>query len=287
MKIKVAKCAGFCFGVKRAINIAENALKGLRGGDKIYSLGPIIHNPQVVDSLFKKGLEVIKGLEKINSGTVIISSHGAPVETLEDIKEKGIRLIDATCPFVKYAQNIVKDLKKEGYGIVIVGDSTHPEVKALRSIAGNSLVLTLSPKGRGKGKGVKLGVISQTTQNKVSYINEIKKILNQDFSEVKIFNTICNDTAKRQSATRGILKGCDLAIVIGGKNSANTKRLWQICKESGVDSFHIETELELKKEWFKGRKGVGITSGASTPDSMVKNAITRIKKMTASTYAVE
>ena len=275
MKIKVAKCAGFCFGVKRAINIAEGALKGLKDGDRIYSLGALIHNPQVVEELFKKGLQVVASPEKIKSGTVIISSHGAPVEELEEIKKKKVQLIDATCPFVKYAQNIVRELKKGGYRIIIVGDSAHPEVKALNSIAGKSR------------KSKKLGIISQTTQNKVNYINEIQKILNEDFSEVKIFNTICNDTSKRQSATRSLLKDCDLMIVIGGKNSANTKRLWQICKESGVDSFHIETELELKKEWFKGRKGVGITSGASTPDWIVKNVITKIKKMTASTYAVE
>jgi len=274
MKIKVARCAGFCFGVKRAINIAENALKESKGRDRIYSRGAIIHNPQVVEELFKKGLRVISGLEKIKSGTVIISSHGAPLEAMEDIKRKGIKLIDATCPFVKYAQNIVKNLKKDGYEIIIVGDSAHPEVKALKSIADKALTLPSPINGRGK----KLGVISQTTQNKENYINEIKKILNRDFSEVKIFNTICNDTSKRQLATRRLLEDCDLMIVIGGKNSANTKRLWQICKESGVDSFHVETELEVKKDWFNGKKRVGITSGASTPDSMVRKITERIRR---------
>jgi len=266
MEIKVARCAGFCFGVKRAINIAENALKGLKAGENIYSFGPIIHNPQVVEGLLKKGLHVAGGLKEIKSGTAIISSHGAPIEILKEIKKKKIKLIDATCPFVKYAQHIVKGLKKDGYRIIIVGDSTHPEVKALKSIAGKDRV------------SKKIGVISQTTQNKENYINEIKKILGEDFSEIKVFNTICNDTSKRQSAARSLLKDCDLMIVIGGKNSANTKRLWQICKESGVDSFHIETELEVSKEWFKGKHCVGITSGASTPDSMVKKIIERIRR---------
>jgi len=266
MKIKIARCAGFCFGVKRAINIAENALNGLRSEEKIYSFGAIIHNPQVVEGLFKKELQVINGLEAIKGGTVIISSHGAPVEILEEIKKKKIKLIDATCPFVKYAQNIVKNLKKEGYGIIIVGDSAHPEVRALKSIAGKDKL------------SKKIGIISQTTQSKVNYINEIRKIMEKDFSEVKVFNTICNDTSKRQSATRSLLKDCDLMIVIGGKNSANTRRLWQICKESGVDSFHIETELELDKAWFKGKSCVGITSGASTPNSMVEKVVEIIKK---------
>jgi len=269
MQIKVARRAGFCFGVKRAINIAENALKELKPGDKIYSLGPIIHNPQVVEGLFKKGLQVISGLEKVKSGTVIISSHGAPLETAGDIRKKGMKLIDATCPFVKYAQNIVRGLKKEGYGIVIVGDSAHPEVKALKSIAGKNK------------NSKKLGVISQTTQSKENYIKEIEKILKQGFSEVKIFNTICNDTSERQLAARRLLEDCDIVIVVGGKNSANTKRLWQICKESGVDSFHVETELELSKDWFNGRKCVGITSGASTPDLMVKMVIKRIRFLAA------
>jgi 4-hydroxy-3-methylbut-2-enyl diphosphate reductase len=278
MKIKVARCAGFCFGVKRAINIAKNALKDLKSGDRIYSFGAIIHNPQVVEELFKEGLQVISGLEKIKGGTVIISSHGAPLEMIRDLKKKGMKLIDATCPFVKYAQNIVKDLKKEGYGIVIIGDSAHPEVKALKSIAGKTLTLTSLINGRGeKNKERKIGVISQTTQSKENYINEIGKILKQGFSEIRIFNTICNDTSKRQLATRRLLEDCDLMIVVGGKNSANTKRLWQICKESGVDSFHIETELEVNKKWFNGKKRVGITSGASTPDSMVKKIVAKIK----------
>jgi len=269
MRIKVAKYAGFCFGVKRAINIAESALNEMGGREKIYSFGAIIHNPQVVEGLFKKGLKVISGLGEVKEGIVIISSHGAPVEILEGIRKKKIKLIDATCPFVKYAQNIVKRLKREGYRIIIVGDSAHPEVKALKSIAGKDR------------PSKKIGVISQTTQSRANYINEIKGILEKDFSEVKIFNTICNDTSKRQSATRSLLKDCDLMIVIGGKNSANTRRLWQICKESGVDSFHIETESELDKKWFKGKKVVGVTSGASTPDSMVKIIVNRIKELAA------
>jgi 4-hydroxy-3-methylbut-2-enyl diphosphate reductase len=277
MKIKVARCAGFCFGVKRAINIAKNALKDLKQGDRIYSFGAIIHNPQVVEELFKEGLQVISGLEEIKGGTVIISSHGAPLEMTRNLKKKGMKLIDATCPFVKYAQNIVKDLKKKGYGIVIVGDSAHPEVKALKSIAGKTLTLTSPINGRGEKSKKKIGVISQTTQSKKNYINEIGKILKQGFCEIRIFNTICNDTSKRQLATRRLLEDCDLMIVVGGKNSANTKRLWQICKESGVDSFHIETELEVNKKWFNGKKRVGITSGASTPDLMVKKIVKKIK----------
>jgi len=264
MKIKVAGHSGFCFGVKRAINIAEATLRKRDKKEVIYSLGPIIHNPQVVKELSEKGIRVIKRINRLKKGTVIVSSHGVSMETLDKIKKKGLKTVDATCPFVKNAHNIVKALKKEGYNIVILGDRKHPEVKALLSLA-----------GRGN-KGKKIGVVSQTTQNKDNYINGISDILKRDFQEVRIFNTICNDTAHRQTLTRRLLNECDVMIVVGGKNSANTRRLWQICKESGVDSYHIETGDELQKCYFKGKKCAGIVSGASTPDSMVKKVVKTI-----------
>lgn len=265
MQIKIAKHSGFCFGVHRAIDIAHSALKDAKNKHSLYSLGPIIHNPQVVDSLCKKGIKVIKILRGIKGGAVIISSHGAPLRIIERLKRKNITIIDATCPFVKYAQNIVKDLKRQGYQIIIVGDRIHPEVKALRSIAGKKITSD------------RIGIISQTTQNKNNYIKEISGILESDFKEVRIFDTICKDASKRQASTRELLKECDFMVVVGGKNSANTKRLWQICKESGVDCIHIERDSELNKKCFKGKRCVGITSGASTPDEMVKLVCKKIK----------
>lgn len=265
MQIKVARCSGFCFGVQRAIDIAESALKELKGKKYIYSLGPIIHNPQVVEALSKKGLYVIDNVNRIKNGVILISSHGAPVSLVQRIKKKNIKLIDATCPFVKEAQRIVAGLKKHGYKIIIVGDNKHPEVKALRGIAGKGI------------NSKKIGIVSQTTQNKDNYIKEISEVLKGDFSEARIFNTICKDTSERQTLTKALLKECDLMLIIGGRNSANTKRLWQICKESGVDSFHIETESELDRRQFVGKRSVGLTSGASTPDWVVKKVVERIK----------
>ena len=265
MQIKVARCSGFCFGVRRAINIARKALRDLKRGEDIYSLGHIIHNPQVVEELSKKGLRVIGNVNSIKKGAVIISSHGAPIKVIELIKRKKIRLIDATCPFVKYAHEIVRGLKKMGYSIAVVGDKAHPEVKALMSIAGSQRY------------SKKIGIISQTTQNKDNYIKEIIELLKEDFSEARIFNTICKDTFIRQSLTRVLLKECDLMLIVGGRNSANTKRLWQICKESGVDSFHIETDTELRENWFYNRRCVGITSGASTPQAMVKKVTEKVR----------
>ena len=267
MQAKIATHSGFCFGVKRAINIAEKTLKSEKGKNKIYSLGHIIHNPQVVEALLKEGLDVATSVDDIKTGTVIISSHGAPKEVIEKIKKKKVRLVDATCPFVKYAQDIVKDLVKEGYAVAIVGDKEHPEVKALLSLAGKAK------------KGNKIGIISQTTQSKDNYSRGISDILKEDFSEVRIFNTICNDTSRRQELARRLLKECDAMVIVGGKNSANTRRLWQICKESGVDSYHIETDSELEECAFSGKKCVGVVSGASTPDSIVAKVAKKIEKL--------
>lgn len=269
MRIKVARHCGFCFGVKRAINIAENALKGSKDKKNIYSLGAIIHNPQVVDSLSKKGLRVITSIDDIKKGAVIISSHGAPKGVIERIKKKRIKLIDATCPFVKHAHDIVRTLKRQAYRIIVIGDKSHPEVKALLSLAGKET------------KSKKIGIVSQTTQSKDNYLKGILDILKDDFSEARIFNTICSDTTERQRLTHELLDKCDVMIVVGGKNSANTRRLWQICKESGVDGYHIEIEKELKKDYFIGKKCAGVVSGASTPDSTVKKVTQKINKLTS------
>jgi len=267
MQIKVAKHSGFCFGVKRAINIVDRAVENSNCKNSIYSLGPVIHNPQVVERLSKKGLKVVKDIGSIRKGTVIIPSHGAPKEVVDRLKKKNLNLIDATCPFVKNAHHIVKDLKKKCYRIIIIGDRKHPEVKTILSLAGKTV------------KSKKVGIISQTTQTKDNYLKGILDTLKQDnFSEVKIFNTICNDTSKRQRLARALLKECDVMLVVGGKNSANTKRLYDICRSSGVDSYHIEEDSELEKNFFTGKKCVGVVSGASTPDEMVKKVVNRIKK---------
>lgn len=269
MKIKTAPNTGFCFGVKRAIGIAEEVLKNSEyKKNTIYSLGAVIHNPQVVNSLSQKGLKVIKNINGIKKGTVLVSSHGAPKDIIEKIRKKKLKLIDATCPFVKYAQDIVRDLRKDSYRIIIKGDKKHPEVKALLSLAGNR-------------RGKKIAVISQTTQSKKDYLESVSDILKEekDFSEIRVFNTICNDTSNRQLQTFNLLKKCDVMVVIGGRNSANTKRLYQICKESGVNTYHIEVESELKKKFFLEKKCVGIISGASTPHSVVKKVVEKIKNL--------
>ena len=277
MRVRVANHSGFCFGVKRAIKIAEKTLASSKGAKNIYSLGSIIHNPQVVGALSKKGLKVIKDINDARTGTVIISSHGAPIEIVTKIKKKKLDLVDATCPFVKNAHNIVKDLKSKGYDVIVIGDKKHPEVKALLSLTGASPTAGVAhPRG---GRGKKVAFVSQTTQSKDNYLRGIFDILKEDFSEARIFNTICSDTAQRQALAKKFLKECDVMMVVGGKNSANTRRLYQICRESGVDSHHIETEKEIKKKWFFKKKSCGVVSGASTPDEMVKKITKKIKTL--------
>jgi len=270
MRVKVAKHSGFCFGVRRAIRIAHATLSNSQPDKKIYSLGPIIHNPQVVRELERKGLRVAKDICEIRCGTVIISSHGAPKEVIEEIKRKRIELIDATCPFVKYAHDIVKRLKKEGYRIIIIGDKAHPEVKALLSTAGPQ-----------DNRISKIGVVSQTTQTKDKYIEGALRLLRAGFSEIRIFNSLCKDTLKRQLQARRLLRSCDAMVVVGGKNSANTRRLFEICKESGVDSYHIEDENDLRQDYFIGKRCIGVISGASTPDRTVKRVVKLLRQMKA------
>ena len=283
MRVRVASHSGFCFGVKRAIKIAEKTLASSKGSKNIYSLGSIIHNPQVVGALSKKGLKVIKDIIDARSGTIIISSHGAPIEIVNKIKKKKLALVDATCPFVKNAHNIVKNLKSKGYDVIVIGDKKHPEVKALLSLTRT----TPGPgSGRpGSGSGKKVAFVSQTTQSKDNYLRGIFDILKEDFSEARIFNTICSDTAQRQALAKKFLKECDVMMVVGGKDSANTRRLYQICRESGVDSHHIETEKEIKKKWFFKKRSCGVVSGASTPDEMVKKVTKKISEVT--TYGMK
>ena len=268
MQVKVANHSGFCFGVRRAIKIAGETLRRSEKKSSIYSLNPIIHNPQVVGDLSKKGLMPLRDICSIKKGTVIISSHGAPKNTIDRLRKKGIKIVNAMCPFVKNAHDIVKNLRKKGYRVVILGDKKHPEVKALWSLVGR------------QKDSKKIGIVSQTTQTRSNYIEGILDILKGDFREIRIFNTICNDTARRQKLTKDLLGQCDVMVVVGGKNSANTRRLLEICKESGVNSFHIETPDELKRSCFKDKRCAGVVSGASTPDSMVRKVTQKIKSLT-------
>ena len=267
--VELAKHSGFCFGVRRAIRLAQNAVKTRK---TIYSLGPLIHNRQEVERLEKRGIHVIEKLSEIKSGTLIIRSHGVHPELMKKAKEKGLSIIDATCPFVKKVQELSTLLQKEDYEVIVVGEKDHPEILSLRGV---KVVAKVSDTEKYK-KRKKLGVISQTTQA-IENFSEVVGALLKKTSELKVFNTICESTLRRQKSAYELACRCDLMLVVGGYNSANTRRLAEICKKSRTETHHIETADEIKSSWLKGEKNIGITAGASTPDWIIRKVTDFLK----------
>ena len=277
LRIRICEFSDFCFGVKRAISLAEEAVKKYPG--PVFSLGPLIHNQQVVDELSKKGLGVLRDLKKIKKGTIVIRSHGIASDVLNEVKKKKIDIVDATCPFVKNAQRIAKKLSEDGYALVIIGDKGHPEVKSLKSFSGNRalVIATESDAKKLKLKKGKIGIIAQTTQSVKNFLDVISELMKKDFNEVRIFNTICRDADMRQKSTKRCSKDNDMVIVVGGRNSANTKRLYEICRSMGTQAHYIETGCEIKNRWLKGKRDIGIVSGASTPRWIVDDVVKTLK----------
>jgi len=274
VEIFVAKSSGFCFGVKRAINTANKCATENKGG--IYTLGPIIHNPQVVKKLESSQIYAKKSVEEISSGTVIIRSHGAKLGEYRAAKEKGLNIVDATCPFVKKAQDLVQLLTDEGYAVILVGEKDHPEVKGLVSYGAADIRVVESPEElKDLPRKKKIGIVAQTTVPREKLEAVVSFCLNKA-SEIKVFNTICNATSIRQEESGELAKKVDLMIIVGGRNSANTRRLAEICKTIQPRTYHIEVADEIDFSWFDGVTKVGITSGASTPDWVVNEVVERI-----------
>lgn len=268
MKIIMAPKAGFCPGVKRALELAKKTAKDSE--KKIYTLGPLIHNPQVVEDLAKQGIKEVKDISDIPEGVIIIRSHGVGPEVFQKANEMGLQIVDATCPFVKKAHEIGKSLSQKGYQVVVVGDREHPEVTGILGWTGDrGLVVETPEEAKKVSLENKLGVISQTTQPEENF-NQIVEELNHHAEEVNAYNTICHATRDRQSAAIQLAQQADLMIVMGGKNSANTQKLAGLCIEAGTPTHHIETVAELDPNWLKGKNTVGITAGASTPDWIIE-----------------
>ena len=270
MKIYRARYGGVCFGVKRAI---EMALKATRKKSNVYSLGPLIHNRVAVESLKKQGIITVEKINDIKSGKVIIRSHGIPPALLKKLKRKKVEIIDATCPRVRRAQRYVERLITEGYYVVIIGEKDHPEVKGLLGYAGNRAVMYSKDL---KLKKHKIGVVPQTTLDLV-HLNEAIANLVPSVSEMKIYNTICKATILRTKEAMRIAEKVDMMLVVGGKNSANTTRLYQMCKKI-KPSYHIESVDDVRTDWFESVKTIGVTAGASTPKEQVEEVIDFIKK---------
>jgi len=276
MKIQLASSYGFCFGVKRAIEIAEE-----HRGSKTY--GPLIHNKDEINRLkegFNIGLaEKFEDVESTDS--VVIRTHGIPKNELAKLKAQDNQIIDATCPYVTTPQNIVKKMSEEGYSIVIFGDANHPEIKGVVSYATypDDAFIVLEPEEleelplRGK-----VAVVSQTTKKPEDFAKIVTALMITR-KEIRVFNTICNATFENQDAAAELAIDADVMIVIGGKHSSNTKQLHSICKRDCDDSYLIENETELESSWFNGKELCGISAGASTPDWIVQNVIDEIQEM--------
>ena len=268
-KIILAESAGVCFGVERALEKSFEVVEDNGGKSPVYSLGPMIHNPQVISRLEKSGVKVIDKLAEADKGTVMIRAHGVPINTRKEAKSLGLKVVDLTCPIVKKLQHSVKKLTEEGYFVIIVGDKNHPEIIGAISFADPENVVVVSHKDEIDTEVFlkkRLGVVAQTTIAFVTFSEVVNEILAREVSEVKIFNTICEDIFNKQREAVRIAKEVDLMIVIGGKNSSNTTKIAKLCREVNPDTYQIETIDEIRSLGVELEdKTIGVTAGASTP----------------------
>lgn len=266
-RIVLAEVAGFCFGVRRAVEMTETYRREHTG--RVTTLGPIIHNEQVISRMRAEGVETAVELQAISEGTVVLSAHGVAPAVVAQARKQGLRMLDVTCPFVTKVHLRAKLLHEQGYQILLVGDRGHTEVKgvvgAVKALGGSVTVVTGPEEIAHIALGKKVGVISQTTQfasNFGAIVAEVSKVA----VEVRAFNTVCNATEELQDAAVRMARQVQVALVVGGKKSANTRRLRELCAAEGIPAYHIETAAEIEPGWLEGYSVIGITGGASTPD---------------------
>lgn len=266
MKVLVAEKCGFCHGVRNAISVAE---KILAEEENVYSLGPIIHNKDVVDRLARSGLETVSTVEEIHSGTALIRSHGAAPAQISTLKDKGVKIVDATCVLVKRVQRIAAELEREGYKVVIIGEENHPEVQAVVGCARDVVVLADESDLHKLPANAKLGVVFQTTQNPEDVGRMLGTIGRGNFSELKVINTLCREAIKRQESAVQLCRKVEIMFVLGGLESANTRRLAELCTRVNPQTFHLQNWAELDQSVLFGKTTAGVTAGASTPDWII------------------
>jgi (E)-4-hydroxy-3-methyl-but-2-enyl pyrophosphate reductase len=262
---------GFCYGVDRAVRTVLKEARQRR--TPIYTLGPLLHNPQMVDMLKTKQIIPVENISKVTEGVVAFRSHGIMKEEEEYIRNHGLEGIDTTCPWVKRVRKHALYLQKNGYKVIIAGDAGHPEVKSVLSYLSNDgMVLNhLSPI-----EAKKVGVVSQTTLDLETFLSVIQGLAVKA-GELRIYNTICESTSTRRAEATELARTVEVMLIVGGKNSSNTTKLYTTVKAIQPESYHIETEDELRQEWFAGVKRVGIAGGASTPDFIIDNVERRVK----------
>jgi len=292
MKVIVAENCGFCPGVKNAISIAEKVLTKHRkvscGEKNVYSLGPIIHNKDVVERLAEAGLKTVDSVGQIpplsSGGTVLIRSHGAAPKQIAELKKKGVNIVDATCVLVKRVQRIAKELGRGGYKVVVIGDENHPEVQAVVGSASSVVVLADESDLHKLPSNGKLGIVCQTTQSQEHFSRMLGAIGRHGFSELKVINTLCREAIKRQESAVQLCKQVDIMFVLGGLESANTCRLAELCKKYNNQTFHLQNWSEFDRSVLFGKNRAlpqvaGVTAGASTPEWIIAEFVENLAKI--------
>jgi len=275
--IRKAKVQGFCFGVAITVKKAEEAIAG---GASVTTLGHVVHNPQMVESLKGRGLRNASSVEDVDSGTLFVRAHGLPVQVFERAKEKNLEILDATCPMVTKIHVQAERLKADGYKIIVIGDPDHPEVKGtLSHVPGAWSIQTVEDVDR-LPRGSRVGVVVQSTFSGIRF-TDIVKALSAKYYEVRAVNTICTDTHNRQSEATQLAKEVEVMVVVGGKTSANTKHLAELAESNGARAYHIESPDELHAEWFDGVAVAGLMSGASTPGWLVDEVAARMEALSS------
>lgn len=276
MRVEVARHAGVCYGVERALKLADEAAAQ---GRVVHTLGPLIHNPQAVAELKTRGVEVAACLEDVDDGILVIRSHGVDPAIIAAAEDKGLDVVDATCPFVSAAHTCARELAEAGYSVVIVGEEEHPEVEGIMAHAGGTALIVEDVGDLPERlPSRRIGIVVQTTQS-LARLKDIVDALLPRVSELKVCNTICSATAKRQLSAQELARTVDVMIVVGGHNSGNTTRLAEICEAVNPRTHHVETAEEIDPAWFGGAESVGVTAGASTPDAQVAGVVASIEAL--------
>ena len=282
MNVELAKTAGFCFGVKRAVDTVYQQIKQYRG-EKIFTYGPIIHNEEVIKDLRSHGVEVLNDEEELKTAdadVVVIRSHGVAKYIYDIMEERGITCVDATCPFVKKIHKIVAEKSTEGAYIVIVGNGEHPEVQGIHGWAGEQVTVVQTPEDAERfempDKDQKVCIVAQTTFN-YNKFKELVEIISKKRYDIVVLNTICNATKERQTEARQIAARVDAMVVIGDKRSSNTQKLFEICKEECLNTYYIQTLDDLDINQLRSVESVGITAGASTPNKIIEEVQNNVR----------
>ncbi len=276
MRVEVARFAGVCYGVERALELAEEAAAS---GATVHTLGPLIHNPQAVAELKQAGVGVAESLDEVGEGTLVIRSHGVDPAIIEAAGEKDLEVVDATCPHVSKAHEAARLLKRDGYAVIIVGEADHPEVEGIMAHAGGEAIVVQSAADLPDNlPSRKIGVVVQTTQS-AARLREVVDAVVPRVRELRVFNTVCSATAKRQMSAEELAGTVDVMVIVGGHNSGNTTRLAEICSAVNPRTYHVETADELDLAWFAGAESAGVTAGASTPDKRMRGVIAAIEAL--------